>query len=288
VSIPLFDAHCDTIWRCWNEDCSIHSERLQNCADCAGAFAPYTQVYALWVDDGGYARYQALLARAKQELKDVKSGYMLSIEGAEGIDCDAGKLEQAYADGVRAINLCWNYDNALTGSANGGGGGLTAQGRNFVRACETVGVVPDMSHISEKAFWDVMETARKPVIASHSDSRALCDVPRNLTDAQFRAIAAKGGCVGLNYFTGFLGMTEDIDAVVAHAEHFLALGGRKSLGLGSDFDGCDLPADISGVQDVAKIYEAMLRQNWPEDLVRDIFYNNFKRVFDEYPDIRKE
>ena len=68
----------------------------------------------------------------------------------------------------------------------------------------------------------------------------------------------------------------------------MALDGRKSLGLGSDFDGCDLPEDIRGVQDVEKIYEAMLRQNWPEDLVRDIFYNNFKRIFDKYPDIRKE
>jgi Zn-dependent dipeptidase, microsomal dipeptidase homolog len=288
MPLALFDAHCDTIWRCWADGCSIHSEHLSNCIDRADDYSPYTQVYALWTDKGGYARYQALLAKAKQELKDARNGYLLSIEGAEGIDCDIKKLKQAYDDGVRAINLCWNYDNVLAGSAAGSGIGLMTQGRDFVGACEVIGVIPDMSHISEKAFWDVLEIAKKPVIASHSDSRALCDVPRNLTDDQFRAITAMGGCVGLNFYKGFLGLTENIAAVVAHAEHFLSLGGQKSLGLGSDFDGCDLPEDIQGVQDVGKIYEAMLRQNWPEDLVRDIFYNNFKRVFDEYPGIRKE
>lgn len=286
--IPYFDAHCDTIYECWKHDVSLHDKTLHNRVDNAGAFGPRVQVYALWTGKGGHALYRKLLERAKRELKDVDHGTMLAIEGAEGIGCDAGRLSKAYADDVRAINLCWNYDNALTGSAAGSGAGLTKKGRAFVTACESAGIIPDMSHISEKGFWDTLEIAKKPVIASHSDSRALQDVPRNLTDEQFCAIAKAGGCVGLNYYTDFLGLTEDISAIVAHAEHFLALGGERAVGLGSDFDGCDLPKDMRGVQDVEKIYEAMLRKNWPESLVRDIFYHNFKRVFDEYTDIRKE
>jgi len=276
MSIPLFDAHCDTLRRCWLEEKSVQDAGLHAGLSKAGAYEPYNQVYAIFTHQSGYAGYCAMRDIARRELKGE---YILSIEGAEGIDCDGEKLPEVYADGVRAINLTWNYDNALAGAAMDTGYGLTEQGRAFLGRMEELGILADVSHISEKAFWDVLAAAQKPVIASHSDSRALCDVPRNLTDEQFRAIVKNGGCVGLNYYTGFLGLTEDINAILAHAEHFLALGGEKHLGLGSDFDGCDLPQDLQGLQDVEKLYEAMLRRNWPEDLVRDIFYNNFRRLF---------
>lgn len=285
MSIALFDAHCDTLRRCWLEEKSVQDASLHAGLSKAGEFSPYCQIYAIFTHQSGYAGYRAMRDIARKELK---GNYILSIEGAEGIDCDMDKLPEVYADGVRAINLTWNYDNALAGAAMDSGFGLTEKGRTFLRRMEELGILADMSHISEKAFWDVLEIAQKPVIASHSDGRALCDVPRNLTDEQFLAIVKNGGCVGLNYYTGFLGLTEDINAIVAHAEHFLALGGEKHLGLGSDFDGCDLPKDLQGLQDVGKLYEAMLRKNWPEDLVRDIFYNNFRRLFDEHTDIRAQ
>ena len=285
MSIPLFDAHCDTLRRCWLEEKSVQDPGLHAGRSKAGALAPYDQIYAIFTHRSGYAGYRAMRDIARRELgKDA----ILSIEGAESIDCDPEKLPEARADGVRAINLTWNYDNALAGAAMDSGSGLTEQGRVFLARMEALGILADMSHISEKAFWDVLEAARKPVIASHSDSRALCDVPRNLTDGQFAAIVKNGGCVGLNYYTGFLGLSQDVDAIVAHAEHFLALGGEKHLGLGSDFDGCDLPEDLQGLEDMGKLYEAMLRRNWPEALVRDIFYNNFRRLFDEHTDIRPQ
>lgn len=285
MSIALFDAHCDTLRRCWLEEKSVQDASLHAGLSKAGGISPYDQVYAIFTDRAGYAGYCAMRDIAR---KERKGNYILSIEGAEGIDCDIDKLPAVHGDGVRAINLTWNYDNALAGAAMGSGSGLTDKGRAFLGRMEELGILADMSHISEKAFWDVLEAAKKPVIASHSDSRALCDVPRNLTDEQFLAIVKNGGCVGLNYYTGFLGLTEDINAILAHAEHFLALGGEKHLGLGSDFDGCDLPRDLQGLQDVGKLYEAMLRQNWPEELVRDIFYNNFRRLFDEHTDIRAQ
>lgn len=285
MAIALFDAHCDTLRRAWREGRRMTDPALHAAVHKAVPYGPYTQLYAVFTDKEGYPAYRSMVALAERELAP---GYILSIEGAEGIDCDINKLPAAYADGVRSINITWNYDNILAGAAAGEGYGLTETGAAFLEKMEELGIFADMSHISDKAFWDIIERAKKPIIASHSNSRKLCPVPRNLTDEQFLAIVKNGGCVGLNYYTGFLGLGENIDAILAHAEHFLALGGEKHLGLGSDFDGCELPADIRGLEDVGKIYETMLRRNWNEDLVRDIFYNNFRRLFDEHTDIRPE
>jgi membrane dipeptidase len=119
------------------------------------------------------------------------------------------------------------------------------------------------------------------VLASHSNAKALCDHPRNLTDAQFLALVKNGGCAGLNLCPDFLGQGRGIEAVIAHADHFLSLGGQKSLCLGGDLDGIgSLPAGLRGVQDLGVLYEAMLRRNWSEKLVQDIFYHNLMRFME--------
>ena len=195
----------------------------------------------------------------------------------EQLECSAERLREAHErDGLIMVNLCWNSDNELCGSAMDGGGGLTEAGRRFVLAAQETGVAIDLSHASERTFWDVMEISRRPVLASHSNSAALCsDFPRNLTDAQFEALVQCGGGAGLNFCPDFLGLTRDIDACCAHIEHFLALGGEKAVFMGADLDGMDdLPEGITGVESVEKIYEALLRRGHSEDLVRDIFYNN--------------
>ena len=157
----------------------------------------------------------------------------------------------------------------------GSGSGLTAQGREFVADAQEMGVALDMSHISERAFWDVLEIAEKPVIAGHSDAKALCEHPRNLSDRQFCALVQLGGGAGINLYPDFLGLSRDVDAVIAHIEHFLSLGGERAVFLGCDLDGIDkTPEGISGVQDLGKIYEAMLRRNYPEALVRRVFWDN--------------
>jgi membrane dipeptidase len=202
-------------------------------------------------------------------------------EGAELLGCSPASLRRAYGQGVRLVNITWNRDNALAGSVKGSGTGLTERGRSFVRGCWELGVAVDLSHISEAAFWDVMRIAERPVLAGHSNAGALCDHPRNLTDSQFQAVVRNGGVVGLNLNTPFLGLTRDIEAVADHAEHFLSLGGERSVCLGCDLDGVDeLPKGIRGVQDMEKIYEAMLRRNWGEELVRGIFYNNLMRFME--------
>lgn len=136
-----------------------------------------------------------------------------------------------------------------------------------------------MSHISEQGFYDVLELANKPVIAGHSDSAAVCPNPRNLTDRQFEYLVKCGGGAGINFYPKFLGKNGDIDAIVAHIEHFLSLGGEHSLFLGCDLDGIEtMPHGFSGVQDMGILYEALLKLNYAEDCVRDIFYNNLHDI----------
>ena len=178
------------------------------------------------------------------------------------------------------MHLTWNEDNVLCGAAMASGNGLTERGREFVRAAQRMGVVLDMSHLSERGFWDVLEIAEKPVLAGHSNAAALCPHPRNLTDAQFTALVKSGGAAGLNYYPEFLGLGRDLAAIVAHAEHWLSLGGEKTVCLGGDLDGIEAPPKgMSGVESAGELYNAMLRKNWSEDLVRDIFYNNLRDFF---------
>lgn len=217
------------------------------------------------------------LQKAAQE---GKIGALLSVEGADRIGDSVEGLRHFYGMGVRIVHITWNEDTLLSGAALGGRTGLTEQGRAFVTAAQAMGVALDMSHLSEQGFWDVLEIAERPVLAGHSNALTLCPFPRNLSDTQFTALVRTGGVVGLNFCCDFLALSRDIDALIAHAEHWLSLGGEKAVCLGTDFDGIpELPGGISGVESLGKLYDAMLRRNWSEALVQDVFYRNLYGFF---------
>ena len=136
-------------------------------------------------------------------MAEGKTAAFLAIEGAEAIGCDPGRLDEAYEQGVRMVSLVWNVENPLTGSCVTGSG-LTQKGKEFFRRAQRLGMLVDVSHLSERGFWDMAELAEKPIVASHSDSFAVCPHPRNLTDAQFQAICDLGGTAGLNLYGPFL------------------------------------------------------------------------------------
>ena len=302
MSIPLFDSHSDTVHVARAHGRRLRENDMQLDLIRSSAYSPRGQVFSIWGEprrDG--PMFDAVIAFWERELAentdllahcrsaaDIQAAFasgkcaaLLSIEGAEQIECSIEKLRVAYEKGVRVIHLCWNYDNALTGSATEGQGGLTEAGRAFAQEVGTLGMVIDLSHISERAFWDVLELNDRPVLAGHSDAAGVCAHPRNLTDEQFTALARRGGVAGLNLSPRFLGLGRDIDAVVAHAEHFLALGGEKAVCLGTDLDGvAQLPAGLNGIQDFGKLYEAMLRRNWSEEQVRDIFFGNLNAFWE--------
>lgn len=208
-----------------------------------------------------------------------KTAALLSIEGADLLDCDVHKVETVTHWGVRLLNPVWNRANVLSGTnAEDPERGLSAKGRDFIRALEEYGIYPDVSHLSDAGFWDLVHIARRPIVASHSNARAVCPHRRNLTDDQFRAIRDSGGVVGLNLYLHFVGQPT-MDALVAHVEHFLALDGEKTLCLGGDLDGCEaLAAGMAGMQDVPKLYEALKARGYSDALLEDIFWNNLRRL----------
>lgn len=297
MGIPYFDAHCDTlsVLHSRGAEWSLGANAAEVDIDRLSAYSPAAQVFAIW--GGLYEEKLALLRRSlardgravlcrtAEEVRKAnaagKVAALLSVEGAEILGCSIERLREARErDGLAMINLCWNSDNALCGAAMDSGSGLTDAGRAFVRAAQDVGVAVDLSHASERTFWDVLEIAEKPVIASHSNAAALSsEFPRNLTDEQFTALVKCGGGAGLNLCADFIGLGRDIGACCAHIEHFLALGGEKSLFLGTDFDGiAAVPRGLYGVQDMWKLYEALLERGHSEELVQDIFYGDLLRI----------
>ena len=218
-------------------------------------------------------------AEADAAVAAGKTAAFLSVEGADLLDCGIGQLQTAAGWGVRLVNMVWNHANVLGGScADDPDRGLSPQGRDFLRELERLGVYADVSHLSDPGFWDVFRMTERPMVASHSDARALCPHRRNLTDDMFRAVRDTGGVVGLNLYRDFVGGAS-MDALVAHAEHFLSLGGEKTLCIGGDLDGCEaLAAGMQGVEDIPHLYEALERRGYGKSLLEDIFWNNLCRL----------
>lgn len=167
-------------------------------------------------------------------------------------------------------------------------GGLTQKGREFVAEMEELGMIPDVSHLSDAGFYDVLETASKPFVASHSNARSICACVRNLTDDMIRKLSEKGGAMGLNFCADFLeekpaGMPNPgtVSSVVRHAKHIVDVGGIEVLGLGSDFDGIDTHAELPGAQSMGVLWEALRRGGFTEGQLDKIFYGNVLRVYRE-------
>ncbi len=213
-------------------------------------------------------------------------GVILHFEGAEAIDPEFAFLRVAYRLGLRSLGLTWSRPNIFAeGVGPGDGGrGLTLLGRELVRTCNELGILVDVSHLNDPGFWDVLACSSRPVVASHSNCRALCPVARNLTDEQIRALAAQGGLLGINFHVGFLRpgaeRPEDasIDDVVAHIDHIVDLVGVDHVAFGSDFDGATMPHDLPDAAALPRLVEALLAHGYDDTAVRKICYENWLRV----------
>jgi membrane dipeptidase len=216
-----------------------------------------------------------------------KVGALLSIEGAEALEGRLEALDEFYARGVRALGLSWNRRNPFArGVRAEGTDGLSALGVELVAKMETKGMIVDVSHLSDQAFDDLAAVARRPFIASHSNSRRLNDHPRNLTDAQIRRIADVGGAVGSVFVPNFVAKSPTksfLDHLVDHVDAIVAAGGIECAALGSDFDGYrgvegHVVADASEFPLVA---DALLRRGYSQDSVDKIMWKNWYRVIRE-------
>jgi membrane dipeptidase len=211
------------------------------------------------------------------DLKLGQIGAMLTLEGVDAIGNDLTKLRTLYQLGVRSVGLTWNNANlAADGAGEPRGGGLTLLGKEIVQLNDEYKVLTDVSHLSDQAFWDVMGLAKYP-IASHSNSRTLCNHRRNLTDEQASAMFEKGGLIHVVYNPPFINDSGKaaIPDLVKHIDHFCGLGGVKQIGFGSDFDG--ITTFITDLEDASKSQNLIneLLKYYSEEEVRGFAFQNF-------------
>ena len=212
---------------------------------------------------------------------------LLSIEGGEALEGKLFMLDVYYRLGVRAMGLTWNNRNHIA-DGNGAGrepGGLTYFGEEVVKRMDELGMIIDLSHIAEKGFWDVVNLSKKPLIASHSNCRHICNHSRNLTDEQILAISKTGGVIGITFVPSFLcdEGSASVRKVAEHIEYIVNLtGGYGSAGLGSDFYGTDaFPENLEDMTCLPVITDCLLeRGHSPED-IKKILGANWLRVFSD-------
>ena len=230
----------------------------------------------------------ALCSSPKDILPLKRSGkkiIMPAIENGYAIGTDLDNIKKFRDAGVVYMTLCHNGDNDICDSARGAGehDGLSDFGRKVVAEMNRVGMMIDLSHASEKSFYDTLETSVVPVVCSHSSCKALCDHPRNLTDAQLSAIAARGGVVQITMYKGFL--VKEGDATLydfmRHLEHAISVAGISHVGIGTDFDG---DGTIIGCRDASQLLNVtreLLRRGYDDASIAAIWGGNWLRVMSE-------
>ncbi len=228
--------------------------------------------------------------KSKAELEESgKPQVVMTVEGMCGIrDQAEEKIQWLYDQGVRIASLCWNDENALaTGVKGTVTRGLTEEGRKAVRKMDELGMILDVSHTNEKTFWDMVEVVRGPLIATHSNTRALCEVHRNLTDQQIMAIAAKGGVIGLNAARNFIDSNpehQDALHLAAHGRHIADLVGVEHLAVGFDFmdffedHATSMGTDLTSALQAQNLIQGLRAQGFSEDECQAIGYDNALRV----------
>ncbi|MBR5270554.1 MAG: dipeptidase [Clostridia bacterium] len=276
----IFDAHCDTLCKVCDGNGTLTHNSYQ--FDLTRAGKDYMQIFACFISPE-YSKnaMQRFLSLAEIFNNSNASG-ILSVEGADMIEC-IDDLEPLIDAGVKVITPVWNYENHLaTGVLGNKDNGLTALGKELVGVLNKKGILIDYSHMNDKSFYDTLNISSSPIIATHSNSRAICKNPRNLTDEQFKEIIRTNGCVGINFYPLFLNNSNNatIDNIFCHIEHFLELGGEDNIGFGTDFDGVDcLPKKINGCEDMIKIIEEMEKRNYTSSIIEKICYKNWERIF---------
>src|SRR5258707_514993 len=283
-----------------------------------------------------------VLATTAAEIRDAheqgKIAALLGVEGGHMINSDLGVLRSFAALGVRYMTLTHSGNDEWADSSTDKAvhNGLTDFGKDVVREMNRLGMIVDISHVSDKTFYDVLETSKAPPFASHSSCRAICDAPRNMTDQMMKDLAAKGGVVQINYHVGFLNqeyrgkatpeiakeLGEEVRkhcagddegcqliegeritrefvaqgklpkveymAIIEHIEHAVKVAGIDHVGLGSDFDGANMPFGMVDATKLPKITEALLQKGYSEGDVRKILGENTLRVMAEGERVSRE
>lgn len=300
----VIDTHCDTASKALDLGYELFKNPLMLDISRLKGFFHYTQFFAAFIDpkyyDSPKKRCLDIIDFTKRELlknadkitlvksysdleKSIKNNThsaFLSVEGGEAIE-DINTIFELYSLGVRMITLTWNNDNALGGGAEGDGRGLSLFGKEVVKKMNELGIIVDISHASEKTFYDVLSVSKKPVIASHSNAYELCPHRRNLKNEQYKVLIKNGGIAGINFFPEFLTPKKNaqLKDIFSHIEYFLSLGGENNICIGSDFDGIDaLPSGIRDVESTADLLDLLTLKDIGKDITEKIAYKNMHRL----------
>jgi len=240
-------------------------------------------------------------------LQENKTGALLTLEESCLSKEPASLLPRLFSLGVRIATLSWDYSTLLTGSAvnekpspesyrspytaslfksGNTETGLTQEGFDFLSEAEHLGIIMDVSHLSDRGFYDIASHSKKPFLASHSNARSVCNVPRNLTDDMLRTLANKGGLTGLclhePFLTAFPASPHDIsEALVRHVKHIISVAGSDTLALGTDFDGTPGNRIISDVSKLCRLEYILKKAGLTGHQVEKLFYQNALRFFRE-------
>jgi membrane dipeptidase len=302
MAIPVFDGHNDVLIRDHSfagtsDEGHLDLARARAGGFAGGFFAIFTPHPDGYAPDGEpeppvehdlalghtFAGIRKLLAleragalRVARSPGDLELGEeivaVLHIEGAEAIDPGLELLPALHALGLRSIGPTWSRPNAFAHGVTSEGG-LTDAGRALVRACEELGILVDLSHLNERSFWDVAAIAERPLVVTHACAAALTPHERNLTDRQLDAVGESGGVVGICFHDEFAGPRRE--DVVRHIQYVADRIGAAHVALGSDFDGCELPAGLRGAQDLPLVLDDL---GWDEPELRLVAHENFLRV----------
>lgn len=305
--MKVYDLHCDVLYKLAKADGLISfadSSKLQASKEALEAGEIALQVFAVFVSEG-FPKEHLFLEAIRQieffhneivgkddniipiyeweqlkSLKDGQIGAVLSLEGLDMIDDDMHKLKLLLSHGVKLVGLTWNGANKIAdGSSEESYTGLTPFGEEVVSLLNEQNIIIDVSHLSDQSFWDVLPKA-KWLMASHSNTRALCDSARNLTDNQLKALIAKNSPIHVVYYPPFIDATKksvEIQDLVKHIEHIASLGGKHLVGLGSDFDG--ISEYVVGLEDASKTQNLVekLLESYTEEEVEGFTSKNFER-----------
>lgn len=310
----IFDGHCDTVLDIFNKKRSLGEKsdyshldipRMKKGGVNVQFFAAFIEeIYkpnaslkrTLQLIDCIYQQIEKnkeeiSIATDYEQIKNTieadKIAAILSIEGGEALEGDLGVLRMLYRLGVRLLTLTWNQRNQIADGVGESqtGSGLTEFGFKVIDEMNKLGMLIDVSHLSETCFWEVIKRSKSPIVASHSNCYALCPHLRNLKDEQIKAIAEKGGIIGITFVPDFLTNEKretTIKDVTEHIDYLVKRVGVDYVGLGSDFDGTKvLPLGLEGVDKITNITKELLKQGYKVEDIKKILGENWLRVFTE-------
>ncbi len=294
----MFDAHCDTLIKIYRNGGNLHKNDYDVSFEKLLAHKRAVQVFAVFNNNTLTAGdIIGIIKNLKKETASsgvasfCVTGYdiennpkpisaMVSIESVGNTpDLRLEDITSFYNEGVRIMSLTWNHDTPLCGGIEKNRTGITPFGRDVLERMHTLGMVLDVSHVSDCGFYDAAEWGVK-MIATHSNSRTVCAHNRNLTDEQFRILVSKGGVVGINTYPLFINGKDSANVweLIRHIEHFCSLGGEKNIGLGSDFDGIDHKmSDIDSCDKMQVLINELAKLNYKDEVIEGIYHKNFTK-----------